>query len=213
MSSISSTSILQQLLQKDTTTSTSSQQPAQPTLTDYLAKAQGTNTGSDATSTGNSYLLDLSPEAQAYLTTMSGNGSTTSQNSATSSNGNGIVLSPVQQDKLAAILQKYKDAPYTDATFQAIQKDMSAAGIGADALAAQNQMRHINPTAMLLDALNGGDGSTGTVGGSADLAASTKDFMGKVAQQWQTISSDYDAATGGSKTADDTTVGGTSSAS
>lgn len=215
MTGISSTSILQQLLQKNDTTSNGSKQAAQPTLTDYLARAQGLNTTGETSASGNSYLLDLSPAAQAYLTNMSGTGSATSQNSATSSNGNGIVLSPGQQNKLTAILVKYKDAPYNDDTFKAIQRDMSEAGIGADSLAAKNQMRRINATAMLLDALNGGDGSVGTVGGSADLAHSEMEFMGRVNTQWQKISSDYNPATDGSKSElaeDDSTAGGTSGA-
>ncbi len=212
MTTISSTSILQQLMQKDSSTSNGSTSTAQPTLTDYLAQAQGTDIGNASSSSGNSYLLDLSAEAQAYLTSGNGSGGG-SQGSSTSSTGASIVLSPVEQDKLTAILQKYKNAPYTEATFQNIQKDMSAAGIGADSLAAKAEMRNLNPTAMLLNALNGGDGSVGTVGNSTDIASMETSFMGKVNSQWQAISSDYDSTTGGSKSqpsVDDTTAGGTS---
>ena len=212
MTTISSTSILQQLMQKDSSTSNGSTSTAQSTLTDYLAQAQGTDIGNASSSSGNSYLLDLSAEAQAYLTSGNGSGGG-SQGSSTSSTGASIVLSPVEQDKLTAILQKYKNAPYTEATFQSIQKDMSAAGIGADSLAAKAEMRNLNPTAMLLNALNGGDGSVGTVGNSTDITSMETSFMGKVNSQWQAISSDYDSTTGGSKSqpsADDTTAGGTS---
>ena len=217
MSSISSTSILQQILAQNSSTSSSSSSSSS-SLSDILAQANGTDLGDGNTSSGSSYLLDLSPEAQAYLTSQSSTGTTTSTGSTTSSTGASVILSPVQQDKLNAILQKYKDAPYTDATFKAIQKDMSAAGIGADTLAGQAEMRNLNPTAMLLNALNGGDGSVGTIGGSADIATLETNFMGSVNQQWQQISSDYDSTTGGSKSteaaaANDTTAGGTSSAS
>ena len=212
MTTISSTSILQQLMQKDSSTSNGSTSTAQSTLTDYLAQAQGKDIGNASSSSGNSYLLDLSAEAQAYLTSGNGSGGG-SQGSSTSSTGASIVLSPVEQDKLTAILQKYKNAPYTEATFQNIQKDMSAAGIGADSLAAKAEMRNLNPSAMLLNALNGGDGSVGTVGNSTDIASMETSFMGKVNSQWQAISSDYDSTTGGAKSqpsSDDTTAGGTS---
>ena len=201
MSSVSHLSLANHLAKQNATTTNGSDSSSLPNLTEALAAVNGTNLGNGSSSaTGNSYLLDLSPEAQAYLTSMNGNGSSSSQASTTSSTGAGIVLSPVQQDKLSAILQKYKDAPYTDATFKAIQRDMSAAGIGADSLAGKAAMRNLNPTSMLLNALAGGDGSVGTIGGSADIAAMEMNFMGTVNTQWQRMSSDYDPSTGKSKT-------------
>ena len=186
MTSISSTSILQTLLKKDTATSTTSEQST-PSILDAFAAVSGSNSDPTATgNTGNSYLLDLSPSAQAYLQNYSGSASNSSSSSST---GAGVVLTPQQQNKLNTILLKYKDAPYTDATFQKIQSDMAAAGIGADALAAQSHMRQLNTTAMLLNALGGGDGSVGTIGSSTDIATQTTEFMKKIAQSWTQISS------------------------
>jgi hypothetical protein len=218
-SNVSNASLTDSLVAMLNQASTGSSGSAGSTLTDALAAAQGTSsTGAGNASSNDSYLLDLSPEAQAYLSNSSASGAATSTGSATSATGYGIVLSPVQQDKLTAILEKYKDAPYTDTTFQSIQKDMKAAGIGADALAGQSEMRNLSPTAMLLNALSGGDASVGTIGGSADIANMETNFLGQVTSQWQTMSSDYDATTGGSLSteaaaANDTTAGGASSAS
>ena len=194
MTTISTHSLASILSPKDNSTSGTSQQSTLPSLSTILATADGTDLGNGNTSSGNSYLLDLSPSAQAYLTNLNSNGSASSQGSATSSNGNGIVLNNDQKAKLDAILAKYKDAPYTDETFQKIQQDMSLAGIAADELAAKNQMRHLNPTLMLLNALAGGDGSVGTIGGSADIATETTNFMGKVADMWKSISTTVDDA-------------------
>ncbi len=191
MSAISPTSILQQLLQKDTSNTATSQQST-PSILDAFAAVNNLNGDPTKPSTGNSYLLDLSPSAQAYLANYSG----ASSNSSTSStHGAGVVLNHEQQLKLNEILTKYKDAPYTDATFKQIQVDMAKAGIGADSLAAQSQMRSINPTAMLLDAISGGDGSVGTIGSSADIMTQATAFMKKVAEQWTDISTTKDDAT------------------
>jgi len=103
----------------------------------------------------------------------------TSAASTTSSTGGGIVLTREQQSKLNAILEQYKDKPYNEANFKQMQIDMAEAGIGADSLAAKSQMRNLNTTLMLLNALSGGDGSTGTIGGSADIKAETVNFMKK----------------------------------
>jgi hypothetical protein len=187
MTSVTNLSLASLFSTKDGTTSTTSQQTANPTLADVFATASGTKKASESKTNGNSYLLDLSESAKAYLQNLDGNGGS-SASSTTSSTGGGIVLNREQQTKLNAILEKYKDKPYTNASFKQMQVDMADAGIGADSLAAQNQMRHLNPTLMLLNALNGGDGSVGTVGGSSDITAETKNFMKKVAERWKEIS-------------------------
>ncbi len=177
-----------------------------PSILDAFAAVDGSSDDPTNTNNGNSYLLDLSPSAQAYLQNYSGS---SSNNSTSSSNGAAVVLNFQQQNTLTAILQKYKDAPYTDATFQQIQNDMSAAGIGADSLAAQAQMRAVNPTLMLLDALNGGSGSVGTIGSSSDIMTQETAFMKQVADQWSQISTTVnDSVSGGT----DTTTGGTADA-
>ena len=187
MTSITNYTLASMFASKDNATSTTSQNAANPSLADVLSNASGLPKSKDSATSGNSYLLDLSDSARAYLQNLNGSGGT-SAGSATSANGNGIVLTNPQRDKLNAILEKYKDAPFTDATFQKIQADMEQAGIAADKLAAQNQMRRINPTLMLINALSGGDGSVGTVGGSADIKTETQNFMGKVLDQWRAVS-------------------------
>ncbi len=89
------------------------------------------------------YLLDLSPEARDYL-----------NNSAVSA-VSGFTLSKTQQSAIDAILQKYKDQPYTQDTFNQIQADLQQAGLSPDQLAQQQQVKDFNPTQTLINALSG----------------------------------------------------------
>lgn len=186
MSSINPNAILQSLLQEKSVNSGASQQSRNPSITDAFAAVNGQNADPTHVDFGNSYLMDLSPAARAYL---QNTGGAASNSSTTSSTGAGVVLSFEQQKKLQAILEKYKDAPYNDETFAKIQHEMKAAGLDAESLAAQSQMRNLNPTAMLLNALGGGDGSVGSIGGSTDIKNIAKGFMKNVAEQWTRMSS------------------------
>jgi len=91
------------------------------------------------------YMLDLSPTAQKFLN------ATTSTSSAPDS----FVLSKEQQARLEDIMEKYKDAPYTQETFNQIQADLQKAGMSPDQLAGQEQAKAFNTTLALLDALSG----------------------------------------------------------
>ena len=208
MTTVNSTNLASYYSLKDATTSTTSQHTTVPSLADAFAAVNNTNSDPTNTNNGNSYLLDLSDSAKAYLQNYSGS---SSNSSTSSSNGAKVILNHDQQQKLNAILQKYKDAPYTDATFKQIQVDMSKAGIGADTLAAQSQMRSLNPTMMLLDALSGGDASVGTIGSSADINTQATALMKSVAQQWTSISTTA-ASTTKSSTSSDATTSGSSAA-
>lgn len=191
MSSISPTSILQQLLQKDVSTSTSSQQSAVPSLASALAAATSATSSTGAANPTDS--VNLSPEAKAYLERMN------AIQSVNATSGSTFVLSREQQDLINDIVAKYKDAPYTQETFDAIKADLEKVGLSTKVMAAQDEARNFNPTQFFLDVLNGTD-ATGSNAleqmlGKTDSAASeekTKNFLADVLSRWQRISTTMD---------------------
>ena len=90
------------------------------------------------------YLLDLSPQARDYL-----------NHSAVNAIASGFTLSQAQQSSIDTILQKYKDQPYTQDTFNQIQSDLQKAGLSPDQLASQQQVKDFNPTQTLINAMTG----------------------------------------------------------
>src|SRR3954465_10751269 len=91
-----------------------------------LQMLSATNNG--ATGSGDdAFLLDLSPQAQQILSGINGGAFT---GDPLSGFNNNFFLSGKQQDQVTAILDKYKDAPYTQDTFNQIQNDLEAAGLG-----------------------------------------------------------------------------------
>lgn len=193
MTTINNSSLAAYLNQRDTGSAGQLQQAGAPSMATALAGVNGTQADNNG---GSSYLLDLSDEAKTFMQTSFLNGGTTP-----TSNMSDIVLNQHQQSKLNAILAKYQDAPFNDVTFQKIQKEMATAGLDPEALAAQTQMRALNPTLMLLNALGGGDGSAGTVGTSVDIKTAAHNFLGSVIDQWKQISTTLDDAA-------DSTAGG-----
>jgi len=127
------------------------------------------------------YLLDLSPSAQQYL---SGGGSAnTPLNPSTGS----FTLTSQQQQAITNILAKYKNAPYNQATFNAIQNDLKAAGLDPATLARIDQAKSFNPTALLIDDLNG-NGSAADAMLTPDESTKEGNYMQHIISQWQTIS-------------------------
>lgn len=152
-----------------------------------LALANALGTDHSAATTDHSYSLDLSPDALAYIKALNLSG-TASPTAAVNSTEN-FVLNKQQQQTLDAIVANYKDAPFTQATFDRIQDDLKAAGLSTETLAAQDKVRNFNPTQFFLDALNGtnsddtGDtGSTQATQASSDTKATN--FMKQVADRW-----------------------------
>lgn len=107
------------------------------------------NSGNASDFSSGSDILDLSPAAQQLLNNIS-SGST--QNTG---NNSSFTLTQAQQQQVKDIIIKYKDAPMTQDTFNKIQNDLEAAGLGADQLSAKDQVASLNLTSTLLDALNG----------------------------------------------------------
>jgi hypothetical protein len=163
-----------------------------PSLAAILESVDSSDTSSSQ-SNSDGFLLDLSPSAQAYLQQQQ----TGSSSSSSATGSTTFTLTPTQQQKLASILEKYKDEPFTQETFDQIQDDMTAAGIGINQLSAQDAAQQFNPTSQLLDTLNGiSPTSTSTV--STKTKASN--FIQQVIDEWKSISTTADSTTESSGT-------------
>jgi hypothetical protein len=152
-------------------------------------RAAGVNAVSQATNFSDAVLVDLSPEAQKYLSGLA-------KQPAISEGFTGndtFVLSSQQRLALSSLLEKYKNGPYTQETFDAIQDDLQKAGLSPQTLSAREKANSFNATAVLVDALNGGRGTTPGSTPISDEALEKKaaNYMQEVIGQWKKISSDY----------------------
>ncbi|MDE3015699.1 MAG: hypothetical protein KGI29_02095 [Pseudomonadota bacterium] len=172
-----------------------------PNATDALLQAMSSSDGGGNISSPNSdaFLLDLSPQAQQIIGGMGGAASTGAASAADIFGGGGnFILSAQQQQQVGAILAKYKDAPYTQDTFNKIQNDLNAAGLGPSLLSLKDQTQSFDPALVLIDALNGTatDSSSGALGLGTNAAGEqtkTANYMQGIIQQWQNISTTYKA--------------------
>lgn len=136
-------------------------------------------------SLSSAYSLDLSPQAQNYL----------NQSMATGSTNGSFVLSQADEQKISDILDKYKDAPFTQDTYNKILADLKEAGLAPDQLAAKDEVKTFNATQTLLDALNGKDTPI-TTPASAQEESQKKasNYVQGILQDWKSISTQVPAA-------------------
>ena len=160
---------------------------ASSTTNVLLQALSGTNTNTTAASDP-AYLLNLSPQAQSYLS-----GTPTSSATSALSGNSSFSLSSKQQQTITDILTKYKDAPYTQDTFNSIQNDLNAAGLGASTLKMIDQAKNFNPTALLLGALSGNYTAATTVDSATETGKANSYIQG-VIKQWQGVSTTYQSA-------------------
>jgi hypothetical protein len=152
--------------------------------TNALLQALGVSPGNpSATSPADAYLLDLSPQAQALV---NGTGSINAVN-PTSSSSSSFVLSSQQQQAIANILQKYKDSPYTQATFDQIQNDLQAAGLDPQTLSRKDQAQSFNATALFIADLNG-DGSAANAITNPNESQKASNYVQQIISEWKQIS-------------------------
>ena len=138
-------------------------------------------------SAGNSsdaYLLDLSPAAQKYLN---------NSNSAPSTlfSGGTFSLTKQQQQDITDILAKYKDASYTQDTFNKIQDDLKAAGLDTQRLQLVDQAKSFNSTGLLISYLNGDFSASANTADSATENAKSTAYIQGIIKQWQGASTTY----------------------
>ena len=149
----------------------------------------------NASSDSGAYTLNLSDAARNFLS-----GNTANPANATDTPQADFKLTPKQQQTLDTILAKYKDAPYTQATFDLIQDDLEHAGISPDQLAIQHQASNLTgSTQTFIDALNGKTVYDPNVkpGDTSNYETQKDDYTLDIISQWQDISSTYAAATSG----------------
>ncbi len=162
--------------------SSNGQSTGNVTLAGGLAEALAM--GKSTTGTEESaYSLDLSADALAYIKSING---TAPAGKSSYSNVTNFVLTRNQQETLNGIIEQYKDAPFTQETFNKIQDALEKAGLSTKTLSAQDSARNFNATKFLLDALNGTTSSS-DVGGQ-DTETKSNNFMTSVADQWARIS-------------------------
>ena len=152
-----------------------------PSLADYLGTSK---TADSKTSADSAYSLNLSPEAQNYL-----NGSAGSSASSFAS-ANGFQLSEKQKQTIQSILEKYKDAPYTQETYQKIQDDLDKAGLSPQKLALEDNAKNFSTTKVLIAALSGQSSDTSTSASSiqADEKTNGDKYMQYIMKQWKSLS-------------------------
>ncbi len=151
-----------------------------------LATLAGDESGSSADSAVN---VKLSSAAQAYLAKLNGTSSTTGTTSSSSKAT--FSLTKQQAQKIDDILAKYKDSPFTQATFEKIQDELKAAGLSADQLRVKDQVSSFNPTQSLLSALNGDDTSSSQTTAATRAATSqtkAENYMANIISAWKSVS-------------------------
>ena len=159
--------------------------------------AQTTTTPPTKATNSTSYMLNLSAEAQNYL-------SSDMVSSASSSMSSGAFRLSAQQEKqLNAIIQKYAGEPYSQETFDMIERDLVKSGLGPDQLAQQAKVNAFNPTFALLDALSGTNTMAGLIPSDSLLQTQIQSYVNDVAARFEKVAAPDDVAT-------DTTVGGAS---
>lgn len=178
---------------KDSTSSTSSN-----TTSALLDEMTGTQSVQQATKAAaqSSYLLDLSPEAQAFLKT----GASGSKNPWDEN----FILTTKQQRAISEVIAKYADEPFTKETYDRIEAELDTLGLSPDALAIKDKARSINTTSMLLSALNGTNSDLGQAlvgNGSGNVTpeqSQTKkdNYIKLVLGKWSDISTTIDADDG-----------------
>lgn len=161
-----------------------------------LDELTGSNSVQQATKTvtKGSYLLDLSPEAQAFLNTSGGSTASSGANAWK----NNFILTSKQQSEINSVIAKYKDAPFTKETYYQMEAELDDLGLSPEALAIKDKARGLNTTSMLLAALNGsGDINQSLLSNSSEQSQTKKDnYVKTLLGKWSDISTTIDDAEG-----------------
>ncbi len=181
----------QQLASQSSSSGTSSSSD----IDSLIKQLEGASTSTSSDS-NDAFSLNLSQSAQDLLD--SGSTNSTSSSSSTAS----YTLTKAQQKQLDAILAKYKDAPFTQDTYNQIQDELQKAGLAPDQLATEDKIKSFNTTQVFIDALNGkddssssstsSDGSTSS-SDSTDSDTKSSNYMQQVVSQWKSISTTANA--------------------
>lgn len=140
------------------------------------------------TAGADAYSLNLSQQAQSLL------------NGGASSSSANFTLTSAQQTTISNILEKYKNAPFTQATFNEIQDDLQSAGVSADQLIAQDETSSFNPTDDLINALNGNYNVTTPATTASSEQTKASNYLQSIVKEWQSISTTASASSASGST-------------
>lgn len=151
-----------------------------PSLTSALLQAGSEN---DVSNFSAAYLLDLSPEAQEYLS-----GNPQVPLNYLPGDKPTFILSSEQREQITRILSGYKDAPFTQESFNKIQDELNEAGLGPQQLSMIDKSTSFNPTQILINALTGKHvGEASDVNGTK-TKAKVDHYLQQIVGQWKSIS-------------------------
>ena len=191
------TSLADMLAENDDSSSNSSAY-----LMDLSPAAQAYLNNNSSTSTADTSLAGMlnstSDTNDTSLASLLSGATNTSDSNATddsSDTSSTFTITAAQQKTIDSILDKYKNAPYTQATFNDIQNDLKTAGLSSDELSAKDQISSFNATSVLMGYLDGSNTSATPVESSSDEQTKSTNFMQSVMSQWQSISTTASAST------------------
>lgn len=146
-------------------------------------------TTSDQSEKAATDLLDLTAEAQAYLERTQA----TADKSEELDKVTPFILSRKDQATLNSIINKYKDAPFTQESFQQMQQELKSANVSSEQLAAKEKMRTLSPARMFIDIMAGKE-ITPVVSLADDKSFQAKGerYMRDVITRWSEISTTID---------------------
>lgn len=143
-----------------------------------------------ASSLAEAFMLDLSPDAKEALRESTAN---INASAGFSENEAQFTLTRKQLATIDEILQKYKDAPFTQETYEHIQEDLEDANLSPESLMLQDKIKSFNPINILVNALSGD--FTDVVGNNTDVLESKMDnYIAMVVDTWKEISTTADDA-------------------
>jgi len=136
-------------------------------------------------------LISLSPQAQSFLDFFNDAAKGLVGNNALEDNG--IVLTDAQQAQITAIIMKFKDAPFSVDTFNAIVSDLSKEVLSPAQLAAKEQVNPFSLSEIFLRALSGEISSSDFPSFNSPADHTSEDaYRTQLFSEWERISSQFD---------------------
>lgn len=151
-------------------------------VTPTLASSLLQGNSADPSNYSAAYLLDLSPEAQKYLSSSPQAASSTLPGQQQS-----FTLTAAQREQINQILEKYKDQPFTQETFNKIQDELTQAGLGPQQMSMIDKATSFNPTQILIDALTGRSNNQSSTSDQTQQAK-VDNYLQQIVGQWKSIS-------------------------
>lgn len=110
--------------------------------------------------------------------------------------GERFILNNSQRQTIESIIQSYKDAPFSDETYEAMMSDLEQAGLSPELLTIKEQVASINPVNIFLSAMNGEELNFDQLGELSPeiIEAKENNYMLDIVARWHSISTYEDPA-------------------